>query len=266
MRRHAFSLVELSIVLVILGLLTGGILAGQSLIRSSELRSVTTEYTRYLTAAHAFRDKYFALPGDFSNGVRFWNRMVNNTYCVTNSSATIDATNGVCDGDADGNVSIPGAASRPSESSMFWRELAQTGYIEGVYSGYAGANTNKQCVVGTDCPSSRLRNGGWSLRFYEPLEDTTTAYLLTYGNTFIFGAQQANAGPAGALLKPEEAWNIDLKLDDGKPAYGKVIARFDNDACARPDDGTTFTSTNFVASYKLSDSSAQCALFIRQVF
>ena len=38
-RRHAFSLVELSIVLVILGLLTGGILTGQSLIRAAELRS-----------------------------------------------------------------------------------------------------------------------------------------------------------------------------------------------------------------------------------
>ena len=59
-----FSLVELSIVLVILGLLTGGILAGQSLIRAAELRSISTDYSRYIAAVQAFRDKYFALPGD----------------------------------------------------------------------------------------------------------------------------------------------------------------------------------------------------------
>lgn len=59
-RKRGFSLVELSIVLVILGLLTGGILAGQSLIRAAELRAVSTEYSRYATAVQSFRDKYFA--------------------------------------------------------------------------------------------------------------------------------------------------------------------------------------------------------------
>ena len=67
----AFSLVELSIVLVILGLLVGGVLSGQSLIRAAELRSVTTEYSRYTTAISSFRDKYFALPGDMSNATSF---------------------------------------------------------------------------------------------------------------------------------------------------------------------------------------------------
>lgn len=66
-QRNAFSLVELSIVLVILGLLVGGILAGQSLIRASELRAVTSEQARIVTAIQAFRDKYFALPGDMRN-------------------------------------------------------------------------------------------------------------------------------------------------------------------------------------------------------
>lgn len=45
----AFSLVELSIVLVILGLLVGGVLSGQSLIRAAELRSISSEYSRYFT-------------------------------------------------------------------------------------------------------------------------------------------------------------------------------------------------------------------------
>ncbi len=55
---NAFSLVELSIVLVILGLLVGGVLSGQSLIRAAELRSITEDYARYVTATHTFKDKY----------------------------------------------------------------------------------------------------------------------------------------------------------------------------------------------------------------
>ena len=70
--QQGFSLVELSIVLVILGLLVGGILSGQSLIRASELRSVTTEYQTYVTSLGTFRDRYFALPGDLSNAASFW--------------------------------------------------------------------------------------------------------------------------------------------------------------------------------------------------
>jgi prepilin-type N-terminal cleavage/methylation domain-containing protein len=49
--KQGFSLIELSIVLVILGLLTGGILTGQNLIRAAELRSITTQHQGYQTAA-----------------------------------------------------------------------------------------------------------------------------------------------------------------------------------------------------------------------
>ncbi len=52
-----FSLVELAIVLVILGLLAGGVLSGQSLIRAAELRSVIAEYQRYYTAVKIFNDE-----------------------------------------------------------------------------------------------------------------------------------------------------------------------------------------------------------------
>jgi hypothetical protein len=69
---EGFSLVALSVVWVNLGLLTGGILTAQSLIRAAELRSITTDYNRFITASQTFRDKYFALPGDMRNATRFW--------------------------------------------------------------------------------------------------------------------------------------------------------------------------------------------------
>lgn len=59
-----FSLVELSIVLVILGLLTGGILGGQELIHAAEVRATMNTSSTYQTAYHAFRLKYNCIPGD----------------------------------------------------------------------------------------------------------------------------------------------------------------------------------------------------------
>jgi len=70
--KNGFSLVELSIVLVIVGLLVGGVLTGKSLIRAADLRSVSTDYEGYRTATSAFRDKYFGLPGDITNASSFW--------------------------------------------------------------------------------------------------------------------------------------------------------------------------------------------------
>lgn len=66
MHRKGFSLVELSIVLVILGLLVGGVLAGKDLIRSAAVKSQISQFSEVAIAARAFKDKYFALPGDLA--------------------------------------------------------------------------------------------------------------------------------------------------------------------------------------------------------
>lgn len=100
-RHNGFSLVELSIVLVILGLLTGGILAGQSLIRASELRSVGNDVGRFYTATQSFRDKYFALPGDMAIATQIWGTQDNTPgTCKTTPSTTILT----CNGDGNGQI------------------------------------------------------------------------------------------------------------------------------------------------------------------
>ena len=75
----AFTLVELSIVLVIIGLLVGGVLSGKSLIRASELRAVASEFSYYKIAIGNFKDKYSALPGDMRNAVTYWGAAAGST-------------------------------------------------------------------------------------------------------------------------------------------------------------------------------------------
>ena len=260
--RAGFSLVELSIVLVILGLLTGGILAGQSLIRAAEMRSVSTEYSRWVTATQTFRDKYFAIPGDFRDATKFWDRNVTNGWCVSNSGKAGPVASGACDGNGDGMLYAAGAVSQSGEMFQFWRQLALAGLIEGTFSGIAGpgaAYAGGDTILGTNAPRSKMNNGGWMDQWIG-VYGNTVIYQADYGNALIFGAQYAGSMPFNAVLKPEEAWNIDAKMDDGKPGVGRVLAAW-WDTTGTPSCATSTTNTDYAGEYKLTNNSNACALY-----
>lgn len=243
--RNGFSLVELSVVLVILGLLVGGVLSGQSLIRSSELRTVTTEYQRYSATVQMFRDKYFAVPGDFNNAVAFW------------GAATVN-------GDGFGTLSIASGLGLTGEIFQFWNQLALAGLIEGTYTGLAGSNagwTGGDSVPGTNVPKSKMNNGAWGVGTDLNNAGSTQHYVAIYGNLFTFGAKSVGTIPDTALLKPEEAWNIDTKLDDGQPGAGRIIAQYWNNACA-----TASSNTDYAKPYNLAVNTPQCALRFTKAF
>lgn len=244
---HGFSLVELSIVLVILGLLTGGILSGQSLIRAAELRSVTTEFNRYTTAVGSFRDKYFALPGDMNNSASFgWKDAAGTTV-----------------GNGDGNGQIASTATNTTnEISLFWVDLANAGLIEGSYT--LIANTTLTPAINN--PKSKLNNGAWNIGYLGTVANTSgTYYEGNYNNVFFFGSG-TNATSPGGLLKSEEAWNIDTKIDDGKPQTGSFTTlESQGSATAGAGCGNAAANTGAntaVTAYDLANSSGTACSFV----
>ncbi len=257
---RAFSLVELSIVLVILGLLTGGILAGQSLIRAAELRSISTEYQRHVTAVQTFRDKYMAIPGDMDSATRFWNRQVNQTWCAGHSGATVAAP-GTCNGNAKGSLDSAGAASQSGEIFQFWKQLALAGLIEGSYTGLAGSLDASHAVIGENIPAARLSNSGWYSYYYGPAHiGSATVLAGYYGNLLFVGRSSTNSWPSGRILTPEEQWGIDVKMDDGKPARGKLVTFWWDDC------GTGGSETDYNADYDLLNKTVQCTPVFREAF
>lgn len=254
--KHGFSLVELSIVLVILGLLVGGVLAGQSLIRAAQLRSVSTEYSRYSAAVNTFKDKYFAAPGDMRNATQFWGRLSSNADCVTNSSAAVNAATGACDGNGDGVISIAGytaaSAGVSGESFQFWRELALAGLIEGRYSGVDGP-AGIYNVIAANSPSTKSGNGFWGMRGdFGTLAGHAQYFDRTYGNFYWFQTS----------FKPEEQWNFDTKLDDGRPASGIIVS---TDWRSASGCTTAISSSDTAALYQLTNTNSSCgAFFINQ--
>ena len=261
MKQCGFSLVELSIVLVILGALTGGVLAGANLIRAAELRSVSTEMQQFVTASYTFKNKYFALPGDMSTATRFWG---DNTSQCDDGNASNNGTPGTCNGDGDGILDGGSGGNLHNERFMFWNQLALAGLIEGSYDGIAGSNNQNHALIGDNVPASKLKNAGWAAQYLNFASTGGTTYNIPYDNHLVFGAQ-ANGTTSGRALKPGEAWNIDNKADDGKPAYGKMIAEFWNDDCAEAIDGTA-TADDLASEYKISAEEELCVFRVRQLF
>ncbi len=237
MRRTAFSLVELSIVLVILGLLVGGILAGQSLIRASELRSVMQEATRFQTAGQAFRDKYFALPGDMANATSFWGKLA--SYC--NGDAGTASSTGTCNGNGDGMIVTSGALNSSMENYQFWSQLALAGMIEGVYTGISGSAV--YVVPGVNAPVARVGNrANWAMGYYSYLPSGDTwNFVYNLGNRL----RLHDNVNGGGVMAPPDAWYIDGKADDGMPGTGKVLGVLRN-LCTN-----STSATDYAATYRL---------------
>ncbi|MFZ4125815.1 MAG: type II secretion system protein [Rickettsiales bacterium] len=250
---RGFSLIELSIGLVIVGLLTGGILAGQSLIRAAEVRSVITDFDKYKTATLQFRQKFDALPGDFSNAVDTWGAADPTPATCATTASSGQAT---CDGNEDGRINVSAGSN---EYFRFWQHLANAGMIEGQFNGIQqGATIWGSTRANT--PAGRISNTLWHIQYMGAVASGSIWFDGNYDNTFQVGIQFPDYDPANPFLKPEEAWNIDTKIDDGKPAVGKVVIRAQNGLSTC----TTTSSTAIVtADYLLSNSNTACSLLFR---
>ena len=251
MTKRAFSLVELSIVLVILGLLVGGVLTGQSLIRAAELRSVTNDVQNYTTAISAFRDKYFALPGDMPNATQFWGIAAgsgNGAVAPCSTAATTDGR--TCNGNGDGRIADLSASPSVTESFRMWQHLANAALIPGSYVGTIVTDLTRVM------PSSRVKRGSvWFTAYYGQSVGSTSAFSAPATQIFqLYGSGLS----AIEFLKPEEAWNIDTKMDDGRPNLGKI--RSNKGTTALP-CSTTFgqaVTADANSQYNLSSQGIVC--------
>lgn len=203
--KSGFTLLELSIVLVIIGLIIGGITVGQSLIRAAELNSVISDVNRYKTAVNAFRLKYNGLPGDISNAASYW------PACDDNDDA--DST---CNGDANGFIN-EGSALYLSEPVRAWQHLTLAEVVNGNFTGdYNGGTLSP----GVNMPESNINGYGYQLT-----HSTWTAYadvglaicmVLEYSDTCGSGSSEFG------MLRAVDAVVIDTKMDDGVSSTGKV--------------------------------------------
>jgi len=122
-----FTLLEMSIVIVIIALLVAGIVGGRTLIRAAELRGVISELDGYTKAVKTFQDKYLALPGDMSTAESYWGA---DTACPNTAANNVRKTE-TCNGDGNGQIALwntsTDAQSQWYETFRAWQHLSNAG-------------------------------------------------------------------------------------------------------------------------------------------
>jgi hypothetical protein len=78
----------------------------------------------------------------------------------------------------------------------------------------------------------------------------------------MYGAIYAGGAPENDNLRPEEMWNIDTKLDDGKPGTGKMVDR----AWGTNQCNNATSSVDYAATYNVSTTTVSCHPVFRQMF
>lgn len=268
--RQGFSLLELSIVLVIIGLITGGIMAGQSMVRAAELRSVVTDIRKYQSAVNTFRDKYQALPGDMKNATAYWGALADGGPSAACSTAAPSGT-ATCNGNGNGQVEdLNDSTYIQSENFRFWQHLANAGLVEGSYTGESSPAGGVIASPGVNVPASKISGAGYSVE--APCSGSATKCdntSIDYGNIIEFGAGNASSYTYSNTISPADAYSIDSKIDDGFPTRGTVRQWVGYNSSFSGTGGNCSSGASFTdvaAMYTLTYSGIACSLEFLKAF
>lgn len=162
---RGFTLVEIAIVLVILGLIIGGVLKGQEMLTNGKLKRIESDSSGVIVAMNSYRDRYLQLPGDDNRA---------DQHFVLYTDGTNDPTAADINGDGDGMVSGTWFGSSNSESANFWKHLRASGLIP-------GSGDDDTLLTNAFGGNIGLRDGS----------------LLLYGHVIVFGSIE---GPIARIL------------------------------------------------------------------
>jgi prepilin-type N-terminal cleavage/methylation domain-containing protein len=226
-KQRGFTLIEMSIVLVIIGLIVGGILVGQDLIRAAAVRAQVSQIEQFNTAANTFRSKYGGLPGDLNSAA---------------ASQFGFLARGSLEGQGDGNGTIEGIKGDGSnipggwfegegETAVFWRDLSTANLISGNYQGLDTFTTGYAITATTSV----------TINQWFPAAKIVANSVYVWSGGFgsgdglnYFGISNVSSIPFNSIplstpgLTVRDAFNIDTKMDDGLPQTGNVKALYLN--------------------------------------
>lgn len=188
-RQHGFTLIEIAIVLVIIGLLLGGILKGQELITSARVRNLISQQDGIKAAFYGFQDRYRALPGDYS-------------AAPTNlgGAGTISRGNGNGQIEAAATADSGTPPSVVDEDRLAWDHLSRAGFLNGNF------------VYGTADASPKNPYGQTVQLAYDQIYGAGTAASTT--------PSKRHNLKTGVLVPVEIMAEVDRKTDDGAPYSG----------------------------------------------
>jgi prepilin-type N-terminal cleavage/methylation domain-containing protein len=228
-KEAGFTILEVAVVMMVIGILFGGILLAMNMYRNMQIIASYTRVEAIKRATDEFIEQYEFLPGDMPNAIaRF-------PLC--------DAPCQNGDGTGPGEEIFDAPAAPPDETALFWYHLAASGLFEGM-------DPDSPFVAGT----------GWG-RIY-PAAPAGGGYQVHTMGGFTQGLNnvrikglfirwQANPEVDANdndvfIVSPRDALRIDTKFDDAAPLTGKIRAR-GSDTALTANDGCREDETTYIA-------------------
>ena len=224
-RRNGFTLIELSMVMVVIGLLAAGILVGRQMLKAAELRSVATDSIRFKTEFGAFKLKYNGIPGDLRNATSFFGGSV---------------TNG------NGNRRIDYLLGEPGEEYLAWNHLSAADMVDGSYDG-----------TPSSLPKSKVSGGLYRISYQTSVYGKNGHMIsLNAMNTVLSRAHNA-------LLSPIDAYSVDAKIDDGLADKGRVFGFNPEGVPGCVTNYHTSPTGDYMLTDSLTNNTVLCKLYMR---
>ena len=246
--KKGFTLLELAIVLIIIGLLAGAVFVGRDLISSSQVRAQLAQIDKYNSAVASFQSKFNCLPGDCAKGA---------TYGFVARGSGIGQGDGdgilqgaICGGG--GSCAMPGIQAA-GETAVFWMDLSAAGLIDGSYTAASETVLPSGTISGINIakyvPAARMGNGNYVYVYggalASDISSNAFAYAVNYFGvaaiTQLYSTSSAQA-ISSKTITVQQAFNIDSKIDDGYPQTGNVIAAYINNSAFTSFVGATGTA------------------------
>lgn len=214
-KQGGFTLIEIAIVLVIIGLLLGGVLQGQQLIENSRVKSATNTYNGIAAAAFSYQDRYGRMPGDDNAGT---SGATTALVARGGSWADIGST---AYGDSDGILDATAANTfaGTGEGGIFFVHLRAAGFITG--------DPTIAPTSATVLPTNPF--GGLVGVTAEAIDVTLNGVKIC----------MSNVPGSGAIA-------LDQQLDDGAPDSGRMRAWTDATGATAPTAGTASSAATTV--------------------
>jgi prepilin-type N-terminal cleavage/methylation domain-containing protein len=243
LEKSGFTLIELSIVLVIIALLVGGVVTGRELIKTAESRAILKQIENLNIVTQTFRNKYNGIPGDLANA----------------TNLGLVGWNGNGDGKVWDNVNQPYVGWLWAEPTQFFIHLYNAGLIP--QRMYNGTNSNwiEQPGYGRQFLKIAVGNGGIMPSTYDG--DLMWYYGLNVSPAFPSGLGPVHEYSTGGVITPAQAYYVDSKYDDGFPGAGDVFAVTNTNGALDTTNGNCVT--NSALSYNVANDSIQCRIYVK---
>lgn len=227
----AFTLIELSISILIIGLIVTSISSASKFIKTIKRNSVITDFYKYEQAINSFKSKYGYWPGDFPDAY----------VTFKNSSCTNATSPSGCNGDGNGIVN-QSLGNSNEEILLAWQHLSLSGLIDSTYTGSVRS-----------FPPGRYRNGYYALTYFNNYGNKLVGHALTY-------SKLATQLPNMNVLSSQDAYFIDLKMDDGLPANGKLFGLNSSAVSAGCPVASNLPNSSLKYNFSTSDAQDYCFL------